>query len=73
MLPDGSDARMRRLRYTGPGAVLVSVAHERVQSAALALTGRRSRLTVRGLHRSDATRSRSGDRARGAGARLRER
>ncbi len=28
-LPDGSEARFRRLRYTGPGAVLVSVAHER--------------------------------------------
>jgi hypothetical protein len=27
MLPDGSDARMRRLRYTGPGAVLVTVVH----------------------------------------------
>ncbi len=29
MLPDGSDARLRRLRYTGPGAVLVRVAHAR--------------------------------------------
>ena len=29
MLPDGSDGRMRRMRYTGPGAVLVSVEHER--------------------------------------------
>jgi hypothetical protein len=29
MLPDGSDSRMRRLSYTGPGAVLVSVEHER--------------------------------------------
>ncbi len=29
MLPDGSDGRLRRLRYTGPGAVLVSVEHER--------------------------------------------
>ena len=28
-LPDGSDSRLRRLRYTGPGAVLVGVAHER--------------------------------------------
>ena len=28
MLPDGSDGRLRRLRYTGPGAVLVTVAHE---------------------------------------------
>jgi hypothetical protein len=30
MLPDGSDGRLRRLRYTGPGAVLVTVAHEHV-------------------------------------------
>jgi hypothetical protein len=30
MLPDGSDGRLRRLRYTGPGAVLVRVAHEHV-------------------------------------------
>jgi hypothetical protein len=29
MLPDGSDGAMRRLRYTGPGAVLVAVEHER--------------------------------------------
>jgi hypothetical protein len=29
LFPDGSDARMRRLRYTGPGAVLVAVEHER--------------------------------------------
>lgn len=29
ILPDGSDAGMRRLRYTGPGAVLVAVEHER--------------------------------------------
>jgi hypothetical protein len=29
--PDGSDARLRRLRYTGPGAVLVTVAHQRAE------------------------------------------
>ncbi len=29
LLPDGSDSRMRRLRYTGPGAVLISAAYER--------------------------------------------
>jgi hypothetical protein len=29
MLPDGSEGMMRRLRYTGPGAVLVAVAHHR--------------------------------------------
>jgi len=31
MLPDGSDARLRDLRYTGPGAVLVLTAHERTE------------------------------------------
>jgi hypothetical protein len=36
LLPDGSDARVRRMRYIGPGAVLVTVAHERsVRRAAL--------------------------------------
>lgn len=30
MLPDGSDGGMRRLRYTGPGAVLLTTAHERI-------------------------------------------
>jgi hypothetical protein len=29
VLPDGSDSRLRRLRYTGPGTVLVSVEHHR--------------------------------------------
>lgn len=29
LLPDGSDSRMRRMRYTGPGAVLVCVEHVR--------------------------------------------
>jgi hypothetical protein len=28
VLPDGSDGRLRRLRYTGPGAIRVNVAHE---------------------------------------------
>jgi hypothetical protein len=31
LLPDGSDGHLRRLRYTGPGAVLVAVAHERAE------------------------------------------
>ncbi len=30
-VPDGSDARLRRLRYSGPGAVLVTVAHRGVE------------------------------------------
>jgi hypothetical protein len=32
-LPDGSDSRMRHLRYTGPGAVLVALQHERAVAA----------------------------------------
>jgi hypothetical protein len=45
ILPDGSDARMRKLRYTGPGAVLVRVSHERVESSGPAV-GRRARLRL---------------------------
>jgi hypothetical protein len=53
LLPDGSDGRMRRLRYIGPGAVLVAVEHERVGktiergTTGLARRGRRSTLIVR--------------------------
>jgi hypothetical protein len=32
-LPDGSDSRMRQLRYTGPGAVLIAQQHERAVPA----------------------------------------
>jgi hypothetical protein len=52
LLPDGSDHHMRRLRYTGPGAVLVSVQHERggrareLGSSGLARRGRRPVLRV---------------------------
>jgi hypothetical protein len=42
MLPDGSDGKLRRLRYRGPGALLVAVAHEREMSrGALHGLGRR--------------------------------
>ncbi len=53
LLPDGSDGRMRRMRYTGPGAVLVAVEHERAgratarRSSSLGLAGRRPSLTLR--------------------------
>jgi hypothetical protein len=47
MLPDGSDHRVRRLRYRGPGAAVVTVAHERIE-------GRRGRL-ARLLRRTDLT------------------
>jgi hypothetical protein len=54
MLPDGGEARMRRLRYTGPGAVLVAVEHERAGASeqgnlGLGRGGRRSRLILREL------------------------
>ena len=49
LLPDGSDGKMRRLRYTGPGAVLVTTAHERSERrGALGLPGP-ARLTLREL------------------------
>ncbi|MGA2453245.1 MAG: hypothetical protein ABSG93_06950 [Solirubrobacteraceae bacterium] len=53
MLPDGSDSRLRHLRYTGPGAVLVTIEHERHGRAiehgarGVARPGRRAALTVR--------------------------
>jgi hypothetical protein len=53
LLPDGSDGRLRRLRYAGPGAVLVAVEHERrgraieQGSSALARPRWRATLTVR--------------------------
>jgi hypothetical protein len=55
LLPDGSDSRMRRMRYTGPGAVLVAVEYERADRAAarrspgMGLSPRRSALTLREL------------------------
>jgi hypothetical protein len=53
LLPDGSDGRLRELRYTGPGAVLVTIAHERSGralergSSGVARPGRRIALTLR--------------------------
>jgi hypothetical protein len=53
VLPDGSDGRMRRLRYTGPGAVLVAVAHEREERGRgpKKTNGRGLALTLRELPR----------------------
>ena len=62
LLPDGSDGGMRRLRYTGPGAVLVTTAHERVERE----SGPRS---VRPERRADAARAAGGERAPAAGGR----
>jgi hypothetical protein len=53
LLPDGSDRHMRGLRYTGPGAVLVSVEHERhgrareLGSSGIARAGLRPVLSLR--------------------------
>jgi len=55
LLPDGSDGRLRRLRFTGPGAVLVAVEHERAGtasergSAGIGRAGRRPALTIRSV------------------------
>jgi hypothetical protein len=46
-LPDGSDARMRPLRYRGPGAVLVCCEHSRVEWARTRFA-RRVDVTVEG-------------------------
>ncbi|MEA2264799.1 MAG: hypothetical protein QOE27_382 [Solirubrobacteraceae bacterium] len=48
LIPDGSDARLRRLRYQGPGAVLICCAHERAEwpPRRLPLPGRRVDLTL---------------------------
>ena len=56
LLPDGSDSRMRALRYTGPGAVRVALEHERVgraierDSMGLARRGSRTTLMLRQTH-----------------------
>ncbi|HST34823.1 MAG TPA: hypothetical protein VLJ80_15030 [Solirubrobacteraceae bacterium] len=51
MVPDGSDHRMRRLTYRGPGALLVAVAHERrLRGGPLARLGLRPQLALRELH-----------------------
>jgi hypothetical protein len=50
MLPDGSDSGMRQLRYSGPGAVLIAVAHRcEPQRGIPELLGRRPELIVRAL------------------------
>jgi hypothetical protein len=51
VLADGSDSRLRRLRYTGPGAVLVSAAHVRTtwRSSILRRLARRPSVTLAAL------------------------
>ena len=50
MIPDGSDHRMRRLLYRGPGALLIAVAHERrLRRGPLVTLGLRPQLVLREL------------------------
>lgn len=44
LIPDGSDSTFRRLRFSGPGAVLIAVEHER--------SGRATEEGVRGIGRA---------------------
>jgi len=48
MIPDGSDSRIRRFRYTGPGVARVGVAHARDEHGALGRAASREHVTVRG-------------------------
>jgi hypothetical protein len=56
VLPDGSDARLRRLRYSGPGAVLVGVAHTRSEYRAgrIRRSARRASVAIDALERNRA-------------------
>src|SRR6202012_2262101 len=71
--PDGSDAQIRELSYTGPGAVLLTVAHARhdLGGGPLARLARRPELLVRELPGRRLARPRLIELADGARLRLR--
>lgn len=46
LIPDGSDGRFRRLRYRGPGAVLVGYAHDRAEWSSGSVLRPRVDLTI---------------------------
>jgi hypothetical protein len=47
LIPDGSDCHLRRMRYRGPGALLIAVAHERkLRRGVLATLGWRAQLSL---------------------------
>jgi len=70
MIPDGSDPRIRRFRYTGPGVARVGVAHGRHERRGLGRVASREHVTVRAETRAAARTS--GDVILlGKGARLR--
>ncbi|HEX3909565.1 MAG TPA: hypothetical protein VHW67_02540 [Solirubrobacteraceae bacterium] len=54
MLPDGSEGRLRRLNYRGPGALLIAVAHERkLRRGPLVAVGLRAHLSVKQIGRAE--------------------
>jgi hypothetical protein len=59
LIPDGSEARMRRMSYRGPGAVLVAVAHRRCElpDGALRRLGRRPQLVLSELRGRELSRA----------------
>lgn len=54
ILADGSDARLRRMRYAGPGAVLIRTAHTRTvwRVGPVGRLARRPQVTLSGLRES---------------------
>lgn len=72
MIPDGSDSRIRRFRYTGPGVARLGVAHARDGRGALGRVVSREDVTVRAAART-AVRTSGDVIVLGKGARLRTR
>jgi hypothetical protein len=54
LIPDGSDSRIRRFRYTGPGVARVGVAHVRPERGVLGRIVSREHVTVRAAVRTTA-------------------
>ena len=52
MIPDGSDPRIRRFRYTGPGVARLGVAHERRERGAFGRVPLREHVIIRAATRS---------------------
>jgi hypothetical protein len=61
LLPDGSEARFRRLAYCGPGAVLVRLHHDRVLARGSMPERIRRSVPLRLIERADARRPGRGD------------
>lgn len=73
LIPDGSEARMRRMSYRGPGVVLVAVAHRRCElpDGALRRLRRRPQLVLSELRGRELSRAQLIELSPGAHLRLR--